>query len=136
VKVLVDDFRKFNNLHYFVRFCFQELLQSLKSKLEVAEKARQDYIKNGGDLNKPKTKVITKIIMNSQPSGKRKKDKLTETHKDGERVRYFPDDDKYTLKSMVNTLHARFRYHFKSYVNYGSDFIIIVRKRKNDNCRR
>lgn len=42
------------------------------------------------------------MMMDNSRGRGRKKDKVTETHKDGQRVRYFPDDDKQTLKNMVS----------------------------------
>jgi len=82
----------------------------LKEKHEQAEKARQEFIKGGGDIRKQGTedrgpKVVTKILMGSDGrDGKRLKNKPGETHKDGQRVRYFPDDDKQTLHNMVSLI--------------------------------
>jgi len=97
------------------------LVESLKEKLKEAETARQEFIKNGGTPGESlkKTKVITKIIVGSQNHGKRKKDRPTETHKDGERVRYFPDDDKHSLKSMVCIIYHTYLFSkmmFQSFI--------------------
>lgn len=46
----------------------------------------------------------------------RRKDKIVETHKDGQRVRYFPDDDKYTLKNMVIYISRRNNLNLQSAV--------------------
>lgn len=39
---------------------------------------------------------------NDQINGKKKKREKVLTHEDGKRVRYFDDDDKYSLKSMAS----------------------------------
>lgn len=81
-----------------------ELLASLKSKLNQAREHRAAYIANGGnpeldqDGGAGSTEVVTKIAFHDT-KGKRKKTKV-ETHKDGQRVRYFGDDDKYDLQQM------------------------------------
>ncbi|CAG7831460.1 unnamed protein product [Allacma fusca] len=79
----------------------EELVQTLKDKKESAEKARKDYVKTS-DI-KP-TKTIIKVVLEKEDKGagpRRKiRDKPGETHKDGQRVRYFPDDDRQTLKNM------------------------------------
>lgn len=81
-------------------------MEDLKAKIAEAEAARQTFIKSGGDLSQPlnrSTKVVTKVVMESSShGGRRRKDKITETHKDGQRIRYFPDDDKQTLHNMVS----------------------------------
>ncbi|ODN06629.1 CWF19-like protein 2 [Orchesella cincta] len=80
------------------------LVDELKSKIQEAETARQNFIKTGGKIGQSQnsqTKIVTKVMMDSgRDRGRRVKDKISETHKDGQRVRYFPDDDKYTLQNM------------------------------------
>ena len=73
-----------------------ELAAELKLKLENARSARAEMISKG--LNPDQgPEVVIKI--KGENMKKRKKTKV-ETHKDGERVRYFGDDDKYDLKQM------------------------------------
>ena len=75
-----------------------ELVAQLKAKISKAKEERSAYIANGGDPdNQDKPQVVTKIQFNDPKSKGRKKTKV-ETHKDGQRVRYFGDDDKYDLK--------------------------------------
>ena len=76
----------------------------LKSQLEKAKKDREEFIKTGGKPNREK-RIVTKVIMDNRGGGRPKRDKPTETHKDGQRVRYFPDDDKYSLANMVSSVH-------------------------------
>ncbi|CAL8111702.1 unnamed protein product [Orchesella dallaii] len=80
------------------------LVDELKIKLKEAETTRENFIKTGGKIGQTQssqTKIVTKVMMDSgKDRGRRVKDKITETHKDGQRVRYFPDDDKYTLQNM------------------------------------
>lgn len=84
----------------------QALAAELKKKLTEAQHVRDEYIKTGKtpgkDLSGP-TRVITKLIPSAggRPS---KRDKPSETHKEGQRVRYFPDDDKYSLANMVSII--------------------------------
>jgi len=77
-----------------------ELVAQLRAKISKAKEERSAYIANGGDPdNQDKPQVVTKIQFNDPKSKGRKKTKV-ETHKDGQRVRYFGDDDKYDLKEM------------------------------------
>ena len=77
-----------------------EAASKLRQQLEEARKARADLIAAGGDPEKRETEVRLKVTgMEKLEKGRRKKTK-TETHKDGERVRYFGDDDKYNLQQL------------------------------------
>ena len=77
-----------------------EAANKLRQQLEEARKARADLIAAGGDPEKRETEVRLKVTgMEKLEKGRRKKTK-TETHKDGERVRYFGDDDKYNLQQL------------------------------------
>ena len=77
-----------------------EAASKLRQQLEEARKARADLIAAGGDPEKRETEVRLKVTgMERLEKGRRKKTK-TETHKDGERVRYFGDDDKYNLQQL------------------------------------
>ncbi len=75
-----------------------EMVAQLKAKLAAAKALRADFIANGGNPDDDKPETVTKIKF-EDTKGKRKKTKV-ETHKDGQRVRYFGDDDKYDLKQM------------------------------------
>uniref|UniRef100_A0A0K8U9D4 CWF19-like protein 2 n=1 Tax=Bactrocera latifrons TaxID=174628 RepID=A0A0K8U9D4_BACLA len=57
----------------------------------------------------------------------RKKQKRLETHKDGERMRYFPDDDKYDIKQMFE------REKYTSASDANLEFAKIAGKHKNPN---
>jgi len=74
-----------------------DLAAELKQKLENARIARAEMISKG--LNPDQGPEVVTKIRGENMSKKRKKTKV-ETHKDGERVRYFGDDDKYDLKQM------------------------------------
>jgi len=74
-----------------------ELAAELKVKLEDARAARAQMVANGINPDVG-PEVVTKIRGDNMKQ-KRKKTKV-ETHKDGERIRYFGDDDKYDLKQM------------------------------------
>ena len=77
-----------------------EAAGKLRQQLEEARKARADLIASGGDPEKRETEVRLKVTgMEKLEKGRRKKTK-TETHKDGERVRYFGDDEKYSLQQL------------------------------------
>lgn len=48
------------------------------------------------------TRPLTIEGSHPEPSGGRRKGQKMETHKDGKRMRYFADDDKYSLQDMVS----------------------------------
>jgi len=74
-----------------------ELAAELKQKLEAARTARAEMVAKG--INPDEGPEVVTRIRGENMKQKRKKTKV-ETHKDGERVRYFGDDDKYDLKQM------------------------------------
>lgn len=106
--------------YYNLYFKFQDTVSSLQLKISEAEKARQEYLVNGKLPDTKPKKVITKVILGSQTK-RRTKDKPTESHVAGQRVRYFPDDDKHSLKSMVR-INALFCVHFCSGIFVGLYF--------------
>jgi len=75
-----------------------ELAAELRSKLERAKQARADLVQKGINPDEQQPEVVLKV-RGEDMSRRRKKTKV-ETHKDGERVRYFGDDDKYDIKQM------------------------------------
>lgn len=46
-------------------------------------------------------------VQSDKNDGRKKKREKILTHEDGKRVRYFDDDDKYSLKSMVSVMVTR-----------------------------
>lgn len=67
-----------------------------------------------------------KDLYGSRGSNKKKRTKV-ETHKDNERVRYFPDDDKYSLKTMFE------REKFTSANDQDVEFVRVAGSHKNRN---
>lgn len=96
-----------------------ELAKELEVKLEKAreqrkaEKNQQSSSKHGGEkdedvlLTLTNSKGATRPLQNRESdlwggrAGRKAKKQKVETHIDGERVRYFADDDKYDIKQMV-----------------------------------
>lgn len=76
-----------------------DVVAELKAKLDSAKAARADYVAQGGDPERQEEKEIVTKIQFHDTKTKRKKTKV-ETHKDGQRIRYFGDDDKYDLQQM------------------------------------
>ncbi|XP_071441217.1 CWF19-like protein 2 [Hetaerina americana] len=101
------------------------LAKELKAKLETAREVRKKLVTSAGEGMKPEggkgreeaeelvvltrttsqgfARPVTSVREASEPvwGGKRrKKGAKVETHTDGKRVRYFADDDKYSLKEM------------------------------------
>jgi len=74
-----------------------ELAAELKLKLEHARATRAEMVAKG--INPDQGPEVVIKVRGENMKQKRKKTKV-ETHKDGERVRYFGDDDKYNLKEM------------------------------------
>lgn len=56
-------------------------------------------ITNAAGTSRP---VTQREESNRRPQDKKKKNKRVETHLDGERTKYYPDDDKYDIKQMVS----------------------------------
>ena len=76
-----------------------EEASNLRGQLEVAREARARLIAEGGDPENKEKEVRVKVTGGENLRQKRKKTKV-ETHKDGERIKYFSDDDKYNLKEL------------------------------------
>lgn len=74
-----------------------DMAKTLKDQLEAARAVRSEMIVKGLNPDK-EPEVITKLKGHNEKQKKRKT--KVETHKDGERVRYFGDDDRYDLKQM------------------------------------
>jgi len=91
------------------------LAEELKQKLDSA----RNYASLNNKFNKTKPKEefvlltrtsskgfsypVKQVQSDKNDSRKKKREKVL-THEDGKRVRYFDDDDKYSLKSMVSVL--------------------------------
>lgn len=84
------------------------LVAELKDKLETAKKQKsesshhlteQDVILTQTD-SKGYSRPVKDISEYGEYSGGKRKKQKVETHNDNQRVRYFPDDDKYSLKQM------------------------------------
>ena len=76
-----------------------ELAAELKKKLDDAKKARAEMVAKGLNPDDQSAEVVVKLKGHDARSKGRKKTKV-ETHKGGERVRYFGDDDRYDLKQL------------------------------------
>lgn len=91
----------------------EELAAKLKDKLEKAKAFKSSgqaapqsreresvvlSITNAAGTSRP----VTQDSERKQRPQDRKKNKRVETHKDGERTRYYADDDKYDIKQMVS----------------------------------
>lgn len=86
-----------------------KLISELKDKLEKARKLHNELKPTQKDqeevlLTRTDSKGYSRPVkMQSdygEASGSRRKKQRVETHSDGQRVRYFADDDKYSLKQM------------------------------------
>lgn len=83
----------------------QTLVQELKDKLEKARNARQEQTESSGIVlltNVNSRGFAQPVRSTSKDSTSDKRKKNYETHADGKRVRYFEDDEKYTLNEMVS----------------------------------
>ncbi|CAI6349414.1 unnamed protein product [Macrosiphum euphorbiae] len=91
----------------------KKLAEELKQKLELAREytTKQNYITKKTNQKEEEFVLLTRTSSKgySYPvkqaqvdknDGKKKKREKVLTHEDGKRVRYFDDDDKYSLKSM------------------------------------
>ncbi|CAH1159337.1 unnamed protein product [Phaedon cochleariae] len=82
-----------------------KLINELKNKLENARSSLELEATNEEEVilthtdSKGKSQPVRLQSDYNEPSVHKKKKKV-ETHKDGERIRYFADDDKYSLKQM------------------------------------
>ncbi|XP_043290104.1 CWF19-like protein 2 [Venturia canescens] len=91
-----------------------ELAAELKAKLELARTARKNKpaVSSGTKPAEEENVILTKInakgmarpleprSLYEEPTGGRRKAKKVDTHESGKRVRYFADDDKFTLQEM------------------------------------
>ncbi|XP_054260957.1 CWF19-like protein 2 homolog isoform X2 [Macrosteles quadrilineatus] len=87
----------------------QSLAEELKAKLSKAREAKANAPKDSGAskevviLTHTDSKGFTRPVSLSEPSessGGRRRGKKVETHTGGKRMRYFADDDKYSLQEM------------------------------------
>ncbi|RZC39976.1 CwfJ C 1 domain containing protein [Asbolus verrucosus] len=114
-----------------------ELIKELKEKLENARKLRE----KAPHVTQREEVILTETDArgHSRPirphsdygefSGNPKKKKKVETHQDGQRVRYFPDDDKHSLQQMFENEK------FHSVNDQNSEFVKMASKiRKNDDA--
>ena len=76
-----------------------DLAAELKQKLDEAKQTRSAMVAKGLNPDDQTPEVVVKLKGQDARSKGRKKTKV-ETHKGGERVRYFGDDDRYDLKQL------------------------------------
>lgn len=106
----------------------ETLAQKLKGKLDRAKAFKSSG--KAPPASKEKEKVVLSITnaagtsrpvtqreeSKKRPQDKKKKNKRVETHEDGERTKYYPDDGKYDIKQMVrfeiNLFFTFFKYLF------------------------
>lgn len=111
-----------------------KLVKELKEKLD---KARSEKSSKSSEIQEEilltrtdsqgRSQPLKQQTDYGEPSSYNKRKKNVETHKDGQRVRYFADDDKYSLKQMFETEK------YNSAENQNSEFIKMAgRIRKND----
>lgn len=105
-----------------------ELAAEFNKQLDMARKLRAEHLASGKPLAKSKSNskseqkrehvlltrtdasgnvrplLQSKTAVGHKTDGKRQKKKV-ETHSDGQRVRYFADDDRYDIKQMVKYIH-------------------------------
>lgn len=93
-----------------------ELAQELQAKLDRARQLRKNHMDEQKQANDEVLLTVTNSKGTSRPfqssesdmwggrAGRKAKKQKVETHVDGERVRYFADDDNYNLKQMVRRL--------------------------------
>ncbi len=92
-----------------------EKAKKLKEKLDNARKAMAEMKAQGGSVenatqeetviltrtdSKGMTRPVETDVVREQAAGGRRKKGKVQTHAEGERVRYFADDDRYDLKAM------------------------------------
>lgn len=74
---------------------------------------------NSKGYSRPVTKFHNDSDLWGGRSGRKaKKAKPMETHMDGERVRFFADDDKYNIKDMVRQIYFHFLNRINSHIHY------------------
>ncbi|CAG9761763.1 unnamed protein product [Ceutorhynchus assimilis] len=108
-----------------------KLIEELKIKLEKGRALLAEAKLQGEEVLLTQTdrqgnsKPLT--LQHEESSGSKKRKKPVETHNNQQRVRYFPDDDKYSLKQMFEDEK------FNSVEAQQSEFVKIASKiRKND----
>lgn len=89
------------------------------NKEHVAVLTRTDA--RGGQHPLPVPLYGESSLQGSKGKGKKLK---AETHQSGERVRYFADDDKYSLSQMVKLNYA----FIKTLFNFKNDLLVYTRK--------
>lgn len=103
-------------------FILQKLAEELKTKLDLArnqaslqnnninkKKGKEEFVLLTRTSSKGFSYPVKQAQSDKNNSNKKKREKVL-THEDGKRVRYFDDDDKYSLKSMVCTFVAQIFY--------------------------
>ena len=92
----------------------QELAAKLKARLQHAREVRQKPgVQNDDQMDSTETIILTrtdskgfvrplKFNDSIESAGSSKRKQKVETHSGGQRVRYFPDDDKYSLQQLVS----------------------------------
>ncbi|KAJ9600228.1 hypothetical protein L9F63_009475 [Diploptera punctata] len=83
----------------------EELANELRSKLEAARTARTLKPAVAAEeevvvLTRTDSKGLVRPLQQAETSGGSHKKQKVETHRDGSRVRYFADDDKYSLQDL------------------------------------
>ncbi|KAJ3658649.1 hypothetical protein Zmor_010376 [Zophobas morio] len=110
-----------------------ELAKELKKKLENARNQRENPTTHGEDVILTQTdsqghaRPVKLQSDYGEYSGGHKKKRKVETHQDGQRVRYFPDDDKHSLQQMFENEK------YNTVEDQNKEFIKMAGKiRKND----
>lgn len=128
----------------------ESLVQKLKSELEESKRRRSEAETQGMVPNeKTETIILTKtnrqgftvpaditVRTSSRGECSGKKIRKVDTHESGQRLRYFPDDDKYSLKEMVFISLFQFKSYLKKYIIESFFFSSLVCERKRDDSRR
>ncbi|KAJ8936955.1 hypothetical protein NQ318_015573 [Aromia moschata] len=95
----------------------KKLINELKDKLENARNSRKNITSNNLEEDvvllthtdsKGRTQPIQSGVDYGESSGCHKRKKNLETHRDGQRIRYFANDDKYSLKQMFENEKIQF----------------------------
>ncbi|KMZ09875.1 CWF19-like protein 2 homolog [Drosophila simulans] len=132
----------------------KELAAELNKQLEAARKERAEFIASGQSLQKANTRpakskasaehvLLTKVdqsgnvrplVQSGDPNepyggrrGQKRGSKKVDTHVDGQRVRYFADDDRYDIKQMFE------REKHATAAEANLQYADIVSKHKNPN---
>lgn len=117
------------------------MAEELKQKLDSA----RNYASLQHDVPNSKTKQKEEFVLLTRTSSKgysypvkqaqgnkneskKRKEKVL-THEDGKRVRYFDDDDKYSLKSMVCVLKSTFSVFYTTFCTYNCIYHFSLKKK-------